>query len=130
MIIKYKDVMIAMKYVKGFIAAYFYYLTLVAILHLRHFGLNKIVFVLIIHASFGVFIVLLGALIIESINQANAPKKRMIIFAGFIYGVSFPVLFSGGVDLDYPILIGSGLFSCLGFLIYSHFRKIKWSSDN
>ena len=64
-----------MKYVKGFIAAYFYYISLVAILHFRHSGMSEIVFVLIIHACFGVFLVLLGALIIESMNQISTPKK-------------------------------------------------------
>ena len=115
--------MIAMKYVKGFIAAYFYYILLVAILYFRNFGTNEITYALILHAFLGVPLVLLGALIIESINQATS-KKLMIIFAGFIYGISYSLLFSGGVVLDYYILVSTGLFSCLGFFII-YFRRGK-----
>lgn len=53
-----------------------------------NFGTNEITYALILHAFLGVPIVLLGALIIESINNSNTSKKLMNIFAGFIYGVS------------------------------------------
>ena len=118
-----------MKYVKGFIAAYFYYILLMAILYFRNFGTNEITYALIFNAFIGVPLVLVGALIIELIIQTKTTKEVVLIgFIGFIYGISCSVLFSGGVDLDFLVLLSAGLFSCFGFFIYLYFsrRKSYW----
>jgi len=117
--------MIAIRYFKGFIATYFYYMLLVAILYFRNSGTKEIILALILQAFFGVPLVLLGSLIIESIKQEITSKKPMIAFVGFIYGISYTVFFSGGVELDYYISLYAGLFSCIGFLIYLYFSKGK-----
>jgi hypothetical protein len=111
-----------LKYVKGFVAVYFYYILLIAFFYFRHFGTNEITYALILHSLLGIPLVLLGALIIELINQTNVLKKSMVLFTGFIYGISYSIIFGGGVDLDYYILASTGLLSSLGFFIYLYFR--------
>src|SRR5690625_4639052 len=115
----------AMKYVKGFVAVYFYYILLITVFYMRHFGTNEITYAFILHAFVGVPLVLLGTLIIELIKQTNLPKKSMVFFTSFIYGIAYAILFSGGVDLDYFILVSAGLFSSLGLFIYLYVSEEK-----